>query len=418
MGQPAISASGLSKRYVLGEHVRYKTFRESLTGAFRRLVGAAPRAARQTIWALKDVAFEVEPGETLGIIGRNGAGKSTVLKILARITEPTEGRAEIRGRVGSLLEVGTGFHPELTGRENVFLNGAILGMRRSEIQAKFDRIVEFAEIEAFLDTPVKRYSSGMHVRLAFAVAAHLEPEILMIDEVLAVGDAAFQKKCLGLMDEVSRQGRTVLFVSHDLAAIQQLTRSGLLLEGGRVAAYGPTGEVVQRYLSSLQERATNVYAGDDLRRPFPELSRAVEFERLELEGFPTALVPAEHDPAFLLTVHGNGDVERFRFSVTIFRADGIAVGNVFGEESLSLRAGDTVTFRLQLADLRLAPGMYHCALAAGQGDHLSERREFDVVRDVLHFQVLSDGEQAGIAGEWHPAWGSVRFPVPEVTRVD
>ena len=220
------------------------------------------------------------------------------------------------------------------------------------------------------------------------------------------------------MDEVSRQGRTVLFVSHDLAAIQQLTRSGLLLEGGRVAAYGPTGEVVQRYLSSLQERATNVYAGDDLRRPFPELSRAVEFERLELEGFPTALVPAEHDPAFLLTVHGNGDVERFRFSVTIFRADGIAVGNVFGEESLSLRAGDTVTFRLQLADLRLAPGMYHCALAAGQGDHLSERREFDVVRDVLHFQVLSDGEQAGIAGEWHPAWGSVRFPVPEVTRVD
>nr|MDQ3332387.1 ABC transporter ATP-binding protein [Planctomycetota bacterium] len=222
------------------------------TAPWRRLTRPSDRIARKEFWALKDLSFEIGSGEVVGVIGRNGAGKSTLLKLLSRITEPTEGRIELCGRVASLLEVGTGFHPELTGRENIFLNGALLGMTRAEIRAKFDAIVAFAEVEQFLDTPVKRYSSGMYVRLAFAVAAHLDPEILIIDEVLAVGDAAFQKKCLGRMDEIARGGRTVLFVSHQMGTVAQLCSRCLYLEQGRLAADGPTEDVIPRYLTSGQ----------------------------------------------------------------------------------------------------------------------------------------------------------------------
>ncbi len=254
MSEFAIRAEGLSKQYRIGAAPeKYRTLRETLAGVvkapFRRLRGQLP-STNAHIWALKDVSFTVEQGQVLGIIGRNGAGKSTLLKVLSRVTEPTEGEVEIHGRVGSLLEVGTGFHPELTGRENIYLNGAILGMRRAEIERKFDEMVDFSGVEQFIDTPVKRYSSGMYLRLAFAVAAHLEPEILVVDEVLAVGDAEFQRKCLGKMDEVAGQGRTVLFVSHNMSAILQLTREAILLEGGRIARRGPTGEVVDDYLSS------------------------------------------------------------------------------------------------------------------------------------------------------------------------
>jgi lipopolysaccharide transport system ATP-binding protein len=213
-----------------------------------------PNESVENFWALKDVSFEVKQGEVVGIIGRNGAGKSTILKILSRITEPTEGRIRIKGRVASLLEVGTGFHPELTGRENIFLNGAILGMKRQEIRAKFDEIVAFAEVERFLDTPVKRYSSGMYVRLAFAVAAHLEPEILIVDEVLAVGDTEFQKKCLGKMEDVSHSGRTVIFVSHNMSAIASLTGKSVLLQAGKCVFFGETQEAVGKYLSSMQSQ--------------------------------------------------------------------------------------------------------------------------------------------------------------------
>jgi len=224
MNDVAIRVENLGKLYHLGKRERYRTLRDTLVASiaapFRRLrSGPSSSGGPETIWALKDVSFEVKHGEVIGIIGRNGAGKSTLLKILSRITEPTEGQATISGRVGSLLEVGTGFHPELTGRDNIFLNGAILGMKKAEIERKFDEIVAFAEVERFIDTPVKHYSSGMYVRLAFAVAAHLEPEILIVDEVLAVGDVAFQKKCLGKMGEASRSGRTVLFVSHNMAAV-------------------------------------------------------------------------------------------------------------------------------------------------------------------------------------------------------
>jgi lipopolysaccharide transport system ATP-binding protein len=258
MGNVVIRAEGISKRYRLGERERYRALRDVLAGILRsptRLLGsrngqpASPQG--QFIWALKDISFEVREGEVIGIIGRNGAGKTTLLKILARITKPTEGLAEVRGRMGSLLEVGTGFHPELTGRENVYLSGAILGMRKAEIQRKFDPIVSFAEVEEFLDTPVKHYSTGMQTRLAFSVAAHLEPEILLVDEVLAVGDLQFQKKCLGQMEQLSHRGRTVVLVSHQMNQIRRLCQNVIWVEGGQFRSVGPTAEVVGDYEGSV-----------------------------------------------------------------------------------------------------------------------------------------------------------------------
>ncbi len=255
MSQPAISVAGLSKRYRIEHATRRETLREALHHGARRVwrrLRWGTGFTHEEFWALRDISFDVRPGEVLGIIGRNGAGKSTLLKILSRITDPTTGSVTLRGRVASLLEVGTGFHPELSGRENIFLNGAILGMSRQEIRRKFDEIVAFAEVERFLDTPVKRYSSGMYVRLAFAVAAHLEPEILIVDEVLAVGDLAFQKKCLGKMRSVSAsEGRTVLFVSHNLASIRQLCGSAILLSSGTVQAMGPCQRVLDIYQHGL-----------------------------------------------------------------------------------------------------------------------------------------------------------------------
>jgi lipopolysaccharide transport system ATP-binding protein len=258
MSQIAIQAERLSKQYKIGEpQARYKTIRETLTNSLSKSyhwfgnLNAAPRDNRpKTFWALKEISFKVKQGEVVGLIGRNGAGKSTLLKLLARITQPSSGRAEIRGRVGSLLEVGTGFHPELTGRENVYMSGALLGMRKVEIDRKFDEIVAFAEVDQFIDTPVKRYSSGMHVRLAFAVAAHLEPEILLVDEVLAVGDARFQRKCLNKMQDVGQTGRTILFVSHNMSAITRLCERAILLDNGQVVKDGPAHQVVSSYLNS------------------------------------------------------------------------------------------------------------------------------------------------------------------------
>jgi lipopolysaccharide transport system ATP-binding protein len=255
MSSPIIQVDDLGKAYRLGqEDVKHAMLRDAILDIVKAPVRRwremrEPSNAEDQFWALRNVSFDVNQGEVVGIVGRNGAGKSTLLKILSRITEPTEGRVTLRGRVASLLEVGTGFHPELTGRENIYLNGAILGMTRLEIQSKFDEIVAFAEIEKFLDTQVKRYSSGMYVRLAFAVAAHLEPEILIVDEVLAVGDAEFQKKCLGKMGEVTKQGRTILFVSHNMAAVRLLCGSCVLLDKGRMIDSGPSHEIIDRYMS-------------------------------------------------------------------------------------------------------------------------------------------------------------------------
>jgi lipopolysaccharide transport system ATP-binding protein len=264
MSDTVIRVENLSKKYVLGhqqESNSYKTFSGAMSNAAKSLAGAFNYPAkkdldskREEFWALKDVSFEIKQGDRVGVIGRNGAGKSTLLKVLSRITEPTTGSIQIKGRVASLLEVGTGFHPELTGRENIFLNGAILGMSKVEIQRKFDEIVAFAEIEKFLDTPVKRYSSGMYVRLAFAVAAHLEPEILIIDEVLAVGDAQFQKKCLGKMEEVGKEGRTILFVSHNMATVSLLCQTGLFFEKGRIVTLGSARDCIEAYVDQSSVR--------------------------------------------------------------------------------------------------------------------------------------------------------------------
>jgi lipopolysaccharide transport system ATP-binding protein len=314
MSGVAIKVENLGKQYRIGgPQARYKTLRDSITDAmaapFRRaaklLRGHAYGAAEldETIWALKDISFEVNQGDVIGIIGRNGAGKSTLLKILSRITEPTEGKVKIFGRVGSLLEVGTGFHSELTGRENIFLNGAILGMKKAEIERKFDEIVTFSEIEKFIDTPVKHYSSGMYMRLAFAVASHTEPEILLVDEVLAVGDAQFQKKCLGRMDEVGKEGRTVLFVSHNMTAIKALCKRGVLLENGKIAYDGDVSTVTEKYLSGLENSHKNIPLSQRKREKYlPLYAKIIDFSLISEDKVNPILVKSNKPFMIRLTI--------------------------------------------------------------------------------------------------------------------
>jgi lipopolysaccharide transport system ATP-binding protein len=285
MAAVAIEAQELSKRYRIGQmQAAYGTLRDSLAHATARLAGRESGHEKEEIWALRDVSFGVDEGEVLGVIGRNGAGKSTLLKILTRITTPTSGRAVIRGRVGSLLEVGTGFNPELTGRENVFLNGSILGMKRREIQRKLNDIIEFSGVEKFIDTPVKRYSSGMSVRLAFSVAAHLEPEIMLVDEVLAVGDAEFQQRCLGRMEDLSGEGRTVLFVSHNMQAVNQLCDRAIWLEGGRIHEEGDPSDVVTHYLHSAFGSGSRISWPDDDSAPGDDLARLLSVRAVNEDG--------------------------------------------------------------------------------------------------------------------------------------
>ena len=298
----AIATHALSKRYRLGElQASYGTLRDSIVG----LVGKVGRRHRhEEIWALRDVSFEVQEGEVLGLIGANGAGKSTLLKVLTRITAPTSGRAEIRGRVGSLLEVGTGFHSELTGRENIYLNGAVLGMKRREIARKFDEIVEFSGISTFLDTPVKRYSSGMYVRLAFSVAAHLEPEILLVDEVLAVGDAEFQRRCLGRMEDLGDSGRTVILVSHNMQTITQLCDRVVLLEGGSVVADGPSSETVAAYLQSVHGTGSSALWPDLAEAPGDDLVRLRSLRVVDESGETTSAVDVRRPVGYRDRLHG------------------------------------------------------------------------------------------------------------------
>jgi lipopolysaccharide transport system ATP-binding protein len=302
-----LRAEHVSKRYRIGAREPYRALRDVLAGAFTsplRLGRRRPDANHpDLIWALQDVSFEVRRGEVVGLIGANGAGKSTLLKVLSRITEPTSGRVLLSGRVGSLLEVGTGFHPELTGRENIYLNGTILGMRRAAIERRFDEIVAFSGMETFLDTPVKRYSSGMQVRLAFAVAAHLEPEILLVDEVLAVGDAEFQQKCLGKMKDVTSEGRTVVFVSHNLAAVRSLCTRGLVLQQGRLVFDGETDEAVHRYLGQSDHRSGAVVEADELALRLVKsqvygdvpLFRCTRIATLDEQGTPCASFRSDED---------------------------------------------------------------------------------------------------------------------------
>ena len=360
-GPVALRVEGISKCYRIGETPeKYQTLRDTIvraaTNPFRRWRRrSVAEEAERTIWALRDVSFEVRRGEVVGIIGRNGAGKSTLLKVLSRITEPTHGQAEIHGRVGSLLEVGTGFHNELTGRENVYLNGAILGMRRAEIQSKFDEIVAFAEIEKFIDTAVKHYSSGMYMRLAFAVAAFLEPEILLVDEVLAVGDLMFQKKCLGKMEDVARTGRTVLFISHNMAAVRTLCTKGIVLHEGRVVENGEVGRCVETYFRQIGAFQS---ASDDLHEGGPSFG----FGRVLVNGNRTSSVVHSEPMVLETTLRVREDASGFSL---ILNLDDVYDRTIFHVRTESpelgigaVVAGSEYTVRLSIPPLWLNPGLY------------------------------------------------------------
>ena len=422
MGNVAISIRSLSKRYSLGQGGAYRTLREALMGAAvrpfagaRRLLGqgvARPRTAggRDELWALRDVSFDVEVGQVVGIIGRNGAGKSTLLKILSRITEPTSGEAHIHGRVGSLLEVGTGFHPELTGRENIYLNGAILGMPRSEIRRKFDAIVAFAELARFMDTPVKRYSSGMYTRLAFAVAAHLEPAILVVDEVLAVGDAAFQQKCLGKMHDVAKSGRTVLFVSHQMGAIENLCDRAVLLDQGRLVMQGRSGAVIDHYLRRVLPTALDGQAlAQRSDRTGNGRVRLTSFRLEDVQQRPVASFRSGMDCVLALgyrctdgepvrhvdvgiSVHSSHDQMLF----VLYRSYRDALFEELPAEGV---------FRCRIDDLPLPPGRYRVqARVTANGD------EADFVEGGIGFMPVEPGDFYGS--------GSGGFDGPAVMLVD
>ena len=358
----------LGKRYQIRHEQRhqYVALRDVIAGVlkspFTRGNGIQPGAAREDFWALREVSFEIERGEVLGIIGRNGAGKSTLLKVLSRITEPTEGRVTLFGRVASLLEVGTGFHPELTGRENIFLNGAILGMSRAEIVRKFDEIVAFAEVERFLDTPVKRYSSGMYVRLAFAVAAHLEPEVLIVDEVLAVGDSEFQKKCLGKMHQVSRSGRTVLFVSHNMAAIQALCSRVVVLKDGRKIADGDPATSIGSYLTSAAHAVS-----PRLREP---IALGPSADLIEFELSPNPLTSGQ--PArFSIGIRAKDQLRINELALLVFSSQEVRVAIVDLRSSglpATVAAGESFALKGTIRSLPLVDGEYRIGLYAVAGD--------------------------------------------------
>lgn len=399
----SISVEGLSKCYRVGHQARreaHPTLRDQLVRHARNLARKTRDMATgqvivqgdtvEDFWALRDVSFDIPQGARVGILGRNGAGKSTLLKLLSRITEPTSGRIKINGRVASLLEVGTGFHPELTGRENIFLNGAILGMSRREIQGKFDEIVAFAEVERFLDTPVKRYSSGMYVRLAFAVAAHLEPEILIVDEVLAVGDAQFQKKCLGKMDEVGKSGRTVLFVSHNMAAISQLCQTAVLLQQGQVLFIGSARLAVEKYLESGVSSQNPV----DLRnRQGRHGDGLVAFQRVCVQdgaGNPAGHFSMGEDIVISLDVHATCPLDGKAMSVDIKTDDGVPVCHLVSWDSDFRLAGDgeSYTVNIKIRDVRFFPGKYQFSIWCAERDG---RQEHDYVEAVAQFEIVDGG---------------------------
>jgi lipopolysaccharide transport system ATP-binding protein len=387
----AISVKGISKAYTIAHGaLKRPTFRDVV---MQRMRHPFRRPRCETFWALNDVSFDVKQGEVVGIIGRNGAGKSTLLKILSRITEPTAGRIELYGRVGSLLEVGTGFHPELTGRENVFLNGAILGMTRAEIRKQFDAIVDFAEVEKFIDTPVKRYSSGMYVRLAFAVAAHLNPEILIVDEVLAVGDAEFQKKCLGKMGDVAKGGRTVLFVSHNMAAVERLCGNVLELSGGNVVTMGPTENVVKHYMQSSSIGMTEDCVVEARRYTLSGIR--ISGER---NGLLTPLAPAS------VTLLLRAKADAFNIGVHIIVEDETGYP-VLGLDSMDLRntvscrQGQNVVVTFRLASLPFAPGSYRLHIwLKSDADHDSEEIGSLFPFEVTQTSVYGNRE---LSRRWH-----------------
>jgi lipopolysaccharide transport system ATP-binding protein len=408
----AISVRGLSKRYQLGEPMRIDgSFRElvmnAVTAPWRRARRLRGRAQDGWFWALRDVSFDVAPGEVVGVIGRNGAGKSTLLKILSRITEPTRGRVELRGRVASLLEVGTGFHPELTGRENVFLNGAILGMRRAEIHRKFDAIIDFAEVGPFVDTAVKHYSTGMYLRLAFAVAAHLDGEILLVDEVLAVGDVGFQKKCLGKMQDVSRGGRAVLFVTHNMMAASTLCQRGLVIDAGELRVNAAVQEAIKVYLSESTIAGADVWDVADLKRDrgYGELVQVTRIEAL-----PARAGGFRFGEALRFRVH-------FRSRTTLQALSiGAGIDDILGHRLATFESNEVhftldvekdreYRVELQVPQPYLNPGRYFLSVSLFSG-----RTYFDLLFHVAAFDVTSVDAATGTYFEPIAGAGSLRLP--------
>jgi lipopolysaccharide transport system ATP-binding protein len=408
MPEIAISVENLSKRYLIGHRFFRSRYDDS---AFRYAVGREIRnfarkatdviRGRQVVqgdeieafWALRDVSFEVKQGEILGIVGRNGAGKSTLLKILSRITEPTKGRVTLRGRAGSLLDVGTGFHPELTGRENVFLNGAVLGMSQREVGKRFDEIVAFAEVEKFIDTPLKYYSSGMYVRLAFAVAAHLEPEILIIDEVLAVGDFAFQNKCLGKIDEISRsEGRTVLFVSHNVEVVQKLCTSAIFIEAGTVQAMGDAQTAVSAYVQNQSSSPREVDLSNKTR-PDRVNGNARLVSGIPSDAGNSWSIPFGHRFSLDLSIETKPSVTEVEVLIGIFSTTGFEVASWTTKCSntrLVVSPG-THTLRIEFPDLRLLPGHYFLGI-----NLRSSRGLEDAIREAVQFEITTSAEAAEI----------------------
>jgi lipopolysaccharide transport system ATP-binding protein len=378
MSEVALRTMGLGKMYRIGgERAKYRTLRDTIAQTAKRPIerirhpGAATHVS-EVLWALRDINLEVKQGEALGIIGRNGAGKSTLLKVLSHITEPTEGRVEIRGRVASLLEVGTGFHQELTGRENIQLNGAILGMTRAEIKSRFDDIVEFSEIGRFLDTPVKRYSSGMYVRLAFAVAAHLDPEILIVDEVLSVGDAGFQKKCLGKMEDVAGSGRTIMFVSHNMQAVRSLCRSAIQIEAGRVVNSGEAGLIVADYLTQQTDTGASV-TWDPGQGPGDEQARLVAVEVLDSSGNAASLICTDQPFSVRMEFDLHRLEEGFCIGFDLAASDGTVV----------LRTYQTDTAQEDWPDLHIGRNSVGCTVPAAL---LNDGRYYVMPRVSIHCQ--------------------------------
>jgi lipopolysaccharide transport system ATP-binding protein len=391
MAEYAVQVRGLGKSYKIGGQPgkQYRTLQEAIVRRARSLVRRGKPDASRQFWALRDISFDVRPGEALGIIGRNGAGKSTLLKLLARITPPTLGSADVYGRMGSLLEVGTGFHPELTGRENIFLNGAILGMTRTDIRRRFDEIVAFAETERFLDTPVKRYSSGMYMRLAFAVAAHLEPEILVVDEVLSVGDVAFQAKSLSKMSDVARSGRTVLFVSHNLGAVTQLCQTGMLLDRGGVVAYGTAEAIVSRHLLSANREGQVDLESRPEAMESPAYFTVAELRNSEGDACQHFPLGSDIGIAFGLRIP-NGKPE-VRVALSIRAADGLAIAHIVDDDSkFRIPAGQRdLNMVVTMPDVRLYPGAYYVSL--GVSDFV-DGTLYDHAEDCLTFNITDGGQ--------------------------
>jgi lipopolysaccharide transport system ATP-binding protein len=402
----AISVRGLGKAYEIRRGVeQHITLTEQ---ALSRLRHPLRRQASETFWALRDVDADIARGQVTALVGRNGAGKSTLLKVLSRITAPTTGRVEVDGRIGSLLEVGTGFHPELTGRENIFLNGSILGMTRAEVKRQFDAIVDFAGVEAFLDMPVKRYSSGMYVRLAFAVASHLDTEILIVDEVLAVGDQDFQRQCLGKLGTIANDGRTVVLVSHNMGVVKQIAHQALLLRDGRAISMGSVEDAIAGY---VHQTAT----GDDFQtftdkdRWDLHLAREVELVSGRMGGHPAGFFDAADDITFDLNLRANESVEALRVSLTLSASSGEPVGTTFSESFTSPARGETAGITIRIPDLALAPGRYHLAVATGVGDASTGHRDFDVITNALAFEVAPGAGANGAFEHWQGHWGRVRI---------